>query len=51
MILKIISNTILGINKIYQNLVFASTTFKFLSIRSKSRFKIHDHFCKFQRWN
>lgn len=47
MILKIISNTILGINKMYRNLVFASTTFKFLSI---PRFEIHV-FAKFQRWN
>lgn len=47
MILKIISNIILGINKMYRNLVFASTTFKFLSI---PRFEIHV-FAKFQRWN
>ena len=47
MILKIISNIILGINKMYRNLVFASATFKFLSI---PRFKIHV-FAKFQGWN
>lgn len=35
------------INKMYRNLVFASTTFKFLSI---PRFEIHV-FAKFQRWN